>query len=145
MLVHDSRMERELVVQPSQHVIMTGGSSSLQQQAPLWGGTFTVQAHGSLDLTFIALGATATIHMSGGALSLAQMALSRDLLLQVLVDHDDIAGTAIQLNEVSVINSGDGTDMELTGLATVEANAAKVYDPPEFEVRHPCPLHLVVQ
>ncbi len=123
MLLQDAGIETDLVVRPGQRVSLSGDASL--PRPPRWGGGgFTVQQRGSLSLRSVAVPEVA---VSGGDLSLAQVAVPADVLYQIFAAARP--GSAVRLSEVTVPDSWQDLGT-LTGSATVGADGVPVYDPP---------------
>jgi hypothetical protein len=100
-LLEDAGISTDLTITPGQTVSVNG--DPLLPQAPSWGGGgFMVQERGSLDLRFVALGASAgTFAMNGGSLSLSDMVVHADVM-EGLLNHMDDAGSSVQLTHVTM-------------------------------------------
>jgi hypothetical protein len=128
MLTEDAGIATDLAIRPGQDVRIIGTPGLAA--APSWGsGGFTVEERGSLSLTSVALSASAIIGVSGGALSLAQMAVPMDLLLHAL--QGATASGVVWLSKVTVPDSWQDLGT-LTGSVTGVADGVTLYDPPGF-------------
>ena len=144
MLLQDAGIETDVVVRSGQRVSVRGDAS--RSRPPRWGnGGFTVQQHGYLSLSSMAI---SRVSMCGGELSLVQMDVAIDvlgeLLVQMLLLVNTTAGGVIRLSEVTVPDSWQ--DLKgLTGSMTMGADGALVYDPPNLlpghEVRIAARIH----
>ena len=115
VLLQDAGIETDLVVRPGQRVSLSGDASL--PRPPRWGGGgFTVQQRGSLSLRSVAVREVA---VSGGDLSLAQVAVPADVLYQIFLAARP--GSAVRLSEVTVPDSSQDLGT-LTGSATVGAD-----------------------
>ena len=85
----------------------------------------------SLSLTSMTLGASTVLRVSGGSLSLAQMALT---LAQLSVTDTVAPGSLVRLSAVTVVEAPDVG--ELTVTITIGADGSRATDPPSFEVPH---------
>eukprot|EP01052_Picozoa_sp_SAG31_P024531 SAG31_NODE_2093_length_6459_cov_3.398585_3_plen_494_part_00 len=139
-LTEDADVETDLVVQPGQNVIINGDPGLME--GPNWGtGAFTVREGGTLSLTHIELtwssgspsggggsgtasSVTEVVSVSGGSLSLAQMAVTPPQLL-ALFATTTAAGSVVQVSELTVPGHAD----VLTGSLSVGVDGAMVYDP----------------
>ena len=137
MLLQDASIETDLVVRLGQRVSLSGNGSLARP--PRWAGGFTVQERASLHLDFVALSASATVSVSGGALSLARVAVPVGLLEQMMLTAS--AGSVLRLSEATVTET-DSAVGSLTGSATVGTDV--VFDPPGFEVRDLSSLSLLM-
>jgi len=134
MLLQDAGISTALVVRPGQDVSVSGDRSLAQP--PLWGsGGFTVQQRGALGLSFVALGgsaaATALAVTGGGSLSLSSMAVHAEIMVDMLWNHLDGAGSSVRLTGVTVpeypeLGGGTGT------LTVAEGDTSATFDPPEL-------------
>ena len=134
MLVEDAGISTDLVVRPGQDVSVSGDRSLAQP--PLWGsGGFTVQQRGALSLSFVALGASAAVTAlavtGGGSLSLSSMAVHAEIMVDLLLNHLDGAGSSVRLTGVTVPEYpalGPGTGILTAG----EGDSFPTFDPPEL-------------
>jgi hypothetical protein len=100
MLLADAGISTELTITPGQSVSVSGDSSLAQP--PLWGsGGFTVQERGSLTLTYLAFGPSASFVVAGGSLSLASMAVPA-AVLGAAEGQLSGAGSTLRLSEITV-------------------------------------------
>jgi len=134
MLVEDAGISTDLVVRPGQDVSVSGDRSLAQP--PLWGsGGFTVQQRGALSLSFVALGGSAAVTAlavtGGGSLSLSSMAVHAEVMVDLLLNHLDGAGSSVRLTDVTVpeypaLGGGTGT------LTVAAGDSFPTFDPPEL-------------
>jgi hypothetical protein len=134
MLLQDAGISTALVVRPGQDVSVSGDRSLAQP--PLWGsGGFTVQQRGALGLSFVALGGSAAVTAlavtGGGSLSLSSMAVHAEVMVGLLLNHLDGAGSSVRLTAVTVpeypaLGPGTGT------LAVAAGDSFPTFDPPEL-------------
>ena len=139
VLQQDAGIATDLVVRPGQRVSVSGDPSL--PRPPRWGnGAFTVQQRGSLSLRFVEVAGTFSV--SGGSLSLAQMALT-PAQLQSISDSLVTPGSVVQLSDVTVPFL-PGREA-LTGSISMGADGVTVYDPVNLVRSAPTLLPLSVR
>lgn len=125
MLLEDAGITTDLTITPGQSVSVSGDRSLAQ--APLWGsGGFTVQERGSLSLTYVAFGSSASLVATGGSLSLASMVVSA-AVLGAAEGQLSGAGSVLRLSGVTVPEVPDWGVLTIT--TTVEADGSKTNEP----------------
>ena len=125
MLLEDAGISTDLTIRPGQTVSVSGDRSLAQP--PLWGsGGFTVQERGSLSLTYVAFGSTASFVVTGGSLSLASMSVAA-AVLGAAEGQLGGAGSVLRLSAVTVPEVPDWGVLSIT--TTVEADGSKTNEP----------------